>query len=474
MGNGGYHAVAIVVGVAVGLAGVAFHLGVEELTAAWPALLRDTLGLSGTALYVAAALVAAAMAVASLFLVRRFAPEAGGSGVPEIEGAMEGLRQVRWKRVLPVKFVAGLLSLSSGMVLGREGPTIHIGASIAKAAADVTKMSSEDMRGLLAAGGAAGLAAAFNAPLAAVLFVIEETRRQFPYSARTYVGVILASLASAIVTEQLTGNVPYMLLPASALPHGMLPAFLALGLLLGAVGVGFNRTLVWALDHVRSLGLASSFYLFPLLIGLIVGPLMFLLPEATQGGEVLAVQLATENRPLAVLAVIVLIRFVMTMASYSTGVAGGIFAPILALATTIGLTFGAGLETLVALPENTHVALAIAAMGGLFAATIGAPLVGMVLVMELTGAYGILVPVMLTTIVSNMVAQRLGGRPIYEILLERTLAIEAEGQPVPRRRFRLRRPRSDLTGMAAATLPAANLPAPEIAAADAPAAKPET
>jgi len=150
-----------------------------------------------------------------------------------------------------------------------------------------------------------------------------------------------------------------------------------------------------------------------------------------------------------VLAVIVVLRFVMTMASYSTGVAGGIFAPILALATTIGLLFGTGLEMVFPLPETTHVALAIAAMGGLFAATIGAPLVGMVLVMELTGAYSLLIPVMLTTIVSNMVAQRLGGRPIYEILLERTLALEAQGQPETKRWLRRRTRRKDLTGLTA-------------------------
>jgi len=449
MGNGGYHAVAILVGAAIGVAGSAFHLGVENLTAAWPAFLQNTLKLEGLGLYIAAALVAATMAVVSLWLVRTFAPEAGGSGVPEIEGAMEGLRVVRWRRVLPVKFVGGLLSLSSGMVLGREGPTIHIGASIAKAAAEFTGMSDEDMRGLLAAGGAAGLAAAFNAPLAAVLFVIEETRRQFPYSSRTYIAVVLASLASAIVTEWLTGNVPYMRLDVGAMPHGALPAFIVLGALLGAIGVGFNRTLVWSLDHVRSLGLQTSFYLFPLVVGLLVGVLMFVLPEATQGGEVLAVQLATEARPLAVLAMIVVLRFVMTMASYSTGVAGGIFAPILALATTIGLLFGTGLEMVFPLPETTHVALAIAAMGGLFAATIGAPLVGMVLVMELTGAYSLLIPVMLTTIVSNMVAQRLGGRPIYEILLERTLALEAQGQPETKRWLRRRTRRKDLTGLTA-------------------------
>ncbi|HSI38922.1 MAG TPA: H(+)/Cl(-) exchange transporter ClcA [Xanthobacteraceae bacterium] len=453
MGNGGYHAVAVMVGLAVGLAGTAFHLGVDWLGAAWPALLRDSLGLAGTLLYAAGALVAAAMAVASLWLVRRFAPEAGGSGVPEIEGAMEGLRQVRWRRVLPVKFVGGLLSLSSGMVLGREGPTIHIGASIAKAAADLVRLSDEDMRGLLAAGGAAGLAAAFNAPLAAVLFVIEETRRQFPYSARTYVGVILASLASAVITERLTGNTPSMLLDAPQMPLAALPAFALLGALLGGIGVGFNRTLVWSLDQVRRLGMASSFYLFPLLIGLVIGVLVFVLPEATQGGEVLAVRLATENLPLGTLTVIVLLRLVMTMASYATGVAGGIFAPILALATTIGLCFGSALQLMLPLPEGMHVALAVAAMGALFASTIGAPLVGMVLVMELTGAYALMIPVMLTTIASNMVAQVLGGRPIYEILLERTVAIEAHGtpsgEPLPHHRFHLLRRRRDLSGMAA-------------------------
>lgn len=428
MGNGGYHVVAALVGAAVGVLGSAFHLSVEGLMTGWPAFLRDTLQLSGPGLYVAGGLVAAAMTVVALWLVRAFAPEASGSGVPEIEGAMEGLREVRWHRVLPVKFVGGVLSLGSGLVLGREGPTIHIGASVAKAAADLSRLSGTDMRGLLAAGGAAGLAAAFNAPLAAVLFVIEETRRQFPYSSRTYIGVVLASLASAIVTEYLTGNVPYMALPVSQMPYGALPAFIGLGVVLGAVGVAFNRTLVWSLDHVRRLGQRRSFYIFPAVVGLIVGVLVFALPEATQGGEMLAVRLAQEAPTLGLLAFIVLLRFVMTMASYSTGVAGGIFAPILALATTVGLLYGSALETVVALPADTLTAFAIAAMGGLFAATIGAPLVGMVLVMELTGAYAVLVPVMLTAIFANMVAQWLGGRPIYEILLERTLAIEAEAR----------------------------------------------
>jgi len=427
-GSGAYFAGAVAVGGVVGFIGALFHISVDTLVM-WPGYLRDDVGLSGPALYLAGALLAASMTLASLWLVRRFAPEASGSGVPEIEGAMEGTREVHWRRVLPVKFFGGILALSSGLVLGREGPTIHIGASIAKATSEFAGWRNEDMRALLAAGGAAGLAAAFNAPLAAVLFVIEETRRQFPYSPRSYIAVMLASVTSAIVTANLTGRTPFMFLPdVPAVPVASYPIFILLGAVLGVAGVVFNRTLVWSLDRAADLGQRVGFYLFPALTGLTVGILMFVLPDATQGGEILAVHLTEQGLPLGLLALLVLIRFIMTMASYSTGVTGGIFAPILALATAIGLTFAVALGAILptdVLGPGFISAMAIAAMAGLFASTIGAQLVGVVLVLELTGAYDVLVPAMLAAIFSNMVSHWLGGRPIYEVLLERTLAIEA-------------------------------------------------
>ena len=114
----------------------------------------------------------------AIYLTKRFAPEAGGSGIPEIEGAMLGLRPVRWQRVLPVKFFGGLLSLSSGMVLGREGPSIQIGGNLGMMVAQLLRLKPDDCKTLLAAGGAAGLASAFNAPLAGILFVLEELRLQ--------------------------------------------------------------------------------------------------------------------------------------------------------------------------------------------------------------------------------------------------------------------------------------------------------
>lgn len=422
-----YYAIAIVLGAVVGLIGTVFHLSTDAISN-WPGLLTG-LEMGLPVRLVLMGVIAAAMVVAAVFLVRRFAPEAGGSGVQEIEGALEGLRPVFWKRVLPVKFFGGLLALGSGLVVGREGPTIHMGASVAQALSEWLGLATRDMRGLLAAGGAAGLAAAFNAPLAAILFVIEETRRQFPYGLRTYSAVILASVTSAIVTESIAGVRPDMLIHVPELPLATLPAFVVLGAVLGVVGVIFNRTLIWSLDAARTLGLRTSFYILPAAVGLAIGVLLVVRPEATLGGEKLAVTLAHENLPLLVLAGIVLIRFVMTMASYSTGVPGGIFAPILALATAVGVLYGTVLAAVVPLPAGMVAGLAIAAMGGLFSATVRAPLVGMVLVAELTGAYTLLVPVILTCVFANLVADALGGKPIYEVLLERTLRLAGQTPP---------------------------------------------
>lgn len=421
-----YYTLAALVGAVAGVVGALFHICTERAQD-WSHIVRGLV--DGPALYVALAVISAAMVVASVALVRHFAPEAAGSGVQEIEGALEGLREVHWKRVLPVKFFGGILALGAGLVAGREGPTIHMGASIAQAISERVHLSTRDARGLLAAGGAAGLAAAFNAPLAAILFVIEETRRQFPYGFRTYSAVILCSAMSAVVTEIIGGTAPDMQLAANEIPLVLLPAFAALGVVLGFVGVAFNQALIFSLETARKIGLKFSPYLLPLIVGAAIGPLLILRPEATGGGEALAVSLAEEHLPALTLAGIVIIRFTMTMASYSTGIPGGIFAPILALATAVGVLFGTLLDSVLALPTGVLPAFAVAAMGGLFSSTVRAPLVGMVLVVELTGAYTLLLPTIFTCLFANLVAEALGGEPIYEVLLNRTLRLAGQVPP---------------------------------------------
>ena len=186
--DGLLYALAGLCGFATGIVGAAFHSTVDVLLR-WPAWLAGQLESVEQTVLAAAGIAAVAVTLAFL-LTRHVAPEASGSGVPEVEGALEGLREVRWRRVLPVKFVGGALGLSSGLVAGREGPTIHMGAAIGAAMPERLKLGRSDLHALLAAGAAAGLAAAFNAPLAAILFVIEETRKEFRYTLRSYVAVI--------------------------------------------------------------------------------------------------------------------------------------------------------------------------------------------------------------------------------------------------------------------------------------------
>ncbi|HCN7207888.1 TPA: H(+)/Cl(-) exchange transporter ClcA, partial [Escherichia coli] len=189
---------AAVVGTLVGLAAVAFDKGVAWLQNQRMGALVHTAD-NYSLLLTVAFLCSAVLAMFGYFLVRKYAPEAGGSGIPEIEGALEDQRPVRWWRVLPVKFFGGLGTLGGGMVLGREGPTVQIGGNIGRMVLDIFRLKGDEARHtLLATGAAAGLAAAFNAPLAGILFIIEEMRPQFRYTLisikAVFIGVIMSTI----------------------------------------------------------------------------------------------------------------------------------------------------------------------------------------------------------------------------------------------------------------------------------------
>jgi len=197
---------AAVVGTLAGLVGIAFEKAVN-------AILNWRIGtLAATAenpwlVWPLAFGLSALLAMVGYFLVRKFAPEAGGSGIPEIEGALEELRPVRWWRVIPVKFLGGMGTLGAGMVLGREGPTVQLGGNIGRMVADIFRMrSGEAQHTLLATGAAAGLSAAFNAPLAGILFIIEEMRPQFRYNLISIKAVFTGVIMSSIVFRIFNGE----------------------------------------------------------------------------------------------------------------------------------------------------------------------------------------------------------------------------------------------------------------------------
>jgi CIC family chloride channel protein len=411
---------AIVVGALTGVVGGLFRLSVSSVSSG---LLRVAGGISEQGLpgWLFPLVSTAVLVVLATWLVQRFAPEARGSGVQEIEGALDGLRPVRWRRVLPVKFVGGVLSLGAGMVMGREGPIIQMGGTVGRMLSDVFRRSDEDAHTLVAAGAGAGLAAAFNAPLAGMLFVIEEMRPQFHYSVVSVQCVLVACATADVVVQLLVG--PELVIPMGALVEPQLSAmwiFLLLGALFGLLGLAFNATLLALLDVFDRVPPAAR-WLAAAAVGAAVGLLGWANPDMVGGGY-RAISDALSGRLFATgLLVLFAVRFFVTLVCFASGPPGGIFAPMLALGTLLGLALGNFAHG--AFPEAVPEAgvFVVAGMGALFSATVRAPITGIVLAAELTGSYAQILPLAIACVAATIVAHRLGGQPIYTVLLERAL-----------------------------------------------------
>ncbi|MGD9507910.1 MAG: H(+)/Cl(-) exchange transporter ClcA [Geminicoccaceae bacterium] len=366
-------------------------------------------------------LVATALGLARL-LVRRFAPETSGSGVQEIEGYLLGLRQMRWPRILTVKFIGGGLALGAGFVLGREGPTVQMGGAAGLGIAAAGGCNRAQTRALVAAGAGAGIAAAFNAPIAGALFVIEELRRASPYSFGGYHAVLIACVAATLVTEVFAGVGPQLRLAIDPPALADYPLYIALGVLLGAAGAVFNHLVLVTLDFLGAWSRrAPTTLVLSLALGLTA--LLWTMPLTTGGGEQIVPMLTAASPGFATLLLLLAVRTLATLLSYGAGAPGGIFAPILALATLAGVTFAEAARLVLPDFALEPTAVAAAAMAALFTGSVRAPLVGVVLVAELTDAYSALVAVTLCSAVASLTAAAVGGKPLYELLLERTLRL---------------------------------------------------
>ncbi|MEA1052648.1 H(+)/Cl(-) exchange transporter ClcA [Lamprobacter modestohalophilus] len=407
---------ATLVGAFAGLIGGTFHALLDQAAASRSTLRAffDSAPVPGWLLLM---LLGSLVLVTAMWLVRRFAPETAGSGVQEVEAILAGDRQLRWKRVLPVKFVAGTLAVGSGLVLGREGPTIHMGAALGQLASERLEPNPAANRALIAAGAAAGLATAFNAPLASIVFVTEELREHFEYRFATIQSVILACCAAVVVSGWMLGQGPDMSMPdLNMAPLETLPLFLLLGVLIGALGVLFNRLLLGSVASYRALGTPRA-YAAAALTGLMLGALLWFAPNTVGGGESLVERLLQGQPALLFLIALFAVRLLTTIGSYGLGLPGGIFAPMLALGTICGAAFAALISLLVPTLALAPEVFAVAAMGALFAATVRAPLTGIILVIELTGAQALALPIILTCLAATFTAEGLGGRPVYSSLL---------------------------------------------------------
>ena len=429
---------AAVVGTLAGLVGVAFEKSVNWVQNVRIGALVEVAD-HWFLVWPLAFILSALLAMVGYFLVRRFAPEAGGSGIPEIEGALEELRPVRWWRVLPVKFIGGMGTLGAGMVLGHEGPMVQLGGNLGRMVVDVFRMRSPEARHtLLATGAAAGLSAAFNAPLAGILFIIEEMRPQFRYNLISIKAVFTGVIMATIVFRIFNGDKAVIEVgKLSNAPVNTLWLYLILGMIFGCVGPLFNTLVLRTQDMFQRIhgGNIKKWVLIGGLIGGSCGVLGLIQPAASGGGFNLIPIAAAGNFSVGLLLFIFIARVITTLLCFSSGAPGGIFAPMLALGTLLGTAFGMAATPLFPAYHLDAGTFAIAGMGALLAASVRAPLTGIVLVLEMTDNYQLILPMIITCLGATLLAQFLGGKPLYSTILQRTLAKqkaeqEARAQPV--------------------------------------------
>ncbi len=361
----------------------------------------------------------AAGAALSVALVRQYAPEASGSGIPHLKATLHRLRELRWRRVLPVKMIGGVLAIGSGMALGREGPTVQMGGAVGDAISRWLKVTARERLVLIAAGAGAGLAAAFNAPLSGLVFILEEVQRDF--RPVVFGAAFLAAAAADIVARLASGQLPVFAVPSYPVPPlANLPLFILLGFVTGVLGVAFNKGLLKTQDLF---GRFPSKTRVPLAaaVGAIAGLIAWFSPIAVGGGHNLAERILEGDMLLAAIPLWFLLRFGLTMISYATGAPGGIFAPLLVLGALIGLAFGdiAHYFAPAAVPEPAI--FAVVGMAAYFTAIVRAPLTGIVLILEMTGNYSQMLPLLVSCFSAYAVAEWLKDLPIYEALLERDL-----------------------------------------------------
>jgi CIC family chloride channel protein len=366
------------------------------------------------------ATIAATTALAA-WLVQRSGQPAAGSGIPHVEAVIEGTLPAAPLLLLPIKFVGGLLAIGGGLALGREGPSVQMGANMAQFCGSTFRLPDTDRIALFASGAGAGLAVAFNAPIAGAVFVLEELVRRF--DVRIAIAALGTSCSAIAVASLLLGRQPdfnVAELPDSSSWTG--PIFALLGILAGLAGVAYNRLIIEACALFDGLTRWRP-EVRALFIGTLVGAIAWFSPHMVGGGDTISQQALVGGIGLTALPVIFAVRFLFGPLSYAAGTPGGLFAPILALGACLGLGFGLLCPQFVADSGATPATFAIAGMAAFLTATVRAPVTGMILIFEMTGAFNQALPMLWASFAAMAVPTLMGNSPIYDSMKARTIGV---------------------------------------------------
>ena len=335
---------------------------------------------------------------------------------------MTGKLRQNWKKVLPAKFIGGFLCLFGGLSLGREGPSIQLGAMTGQGISRILDRGKTEERYLMTCGASAGLAAAFHAPLAGVMFAIEEIHKGFSVS--ILISVMTASVTADFISSYIIGLDPVFAFRLDEfLPQRYYGLLLLLGVIVGVAGGFYN----WAMLKVQEL------YKKPkcldetgrlLIAFLTAGVLGLCMPEVLGSGYELIVSLTDGEMVLKTVLLVLVVKFVFSAVSFGSGAPGGIFFPLLILGAMIGGAFAMIGTQWFGLQQQYINNFVLLAMAGFFTAIVRAPLTGIVLLFEMSGSVSQMLSLSIVSVTAYIVATLLRSAPIYESLLERILTAQ--------------------------------------------------
>jgi len=359
-------------------------------------------------------LIAAAFLVA--YLLKK-EPLISGSGIPQVQGALQGKLGMNWLRIILNKVLGGIISIGAGLSLGREGPSIQLGAAAGKGVSRILRSLKIEEKYLITSGASAGLAAAFNAPLAGVIFSLEEVHKHF--SPLILLSAMSASLTADFISKQFFGlNPVFNFNKLSPMPLSCYGCILILGIITGICGVIYNKTLLKTQDMYTKLKWLPAHYR-PIIPFILAGVLLMILPQVLGGGHNIIESLIHGSYGMKMMIIIFLVKFIYSMISFGSGAPGGIFFPLLVLGALTGAIYNSALVSLLGFQEGYMENFIILAMAGYFTAIVRAPITGSILIMEMTGSLSHLLSLSLVSMVAYITADFLKSEPIYESLLER-------------------------------------------------------
>ena len=357
--------------------------------------------------------------------INKWEPDAAGSGIPQTSGEIRGYFSLNWWRVILAKFLGGTTSVFSGLSLGREGPSVQLGGMAAKGVAKLTKADRTSELRMISCGAGAGMAAAFNAPIAGTMFVLEEIHHSIDRSMLCM--SIMASITADYISIAFFGHETTFQYDTTTLALHHYWILVLMGVVLGFAGAGYNVFMVWAQKLFKKVTIipVPIKFVFVFLVSGIVG---LTLPQVLCGGHSMATLLMKERPELSAILILLFAKFLFGAFSFSSGAPGGTLYPLCVLGAYFGAIFANIATNQIGVRDGLYEEFVVIGMAGLFSSIVRAPLTGIILVFELTGDMHSLLPIATVSLISYAVANTIGVAPFYSILFEK--AVENTDTPV--------------------------------------------